>query len=453
MGVQKTKRKSGIVYRAYWKNPFTKKKEYGPWESEKADASKLDSLMGHRLKYEREYFQPQIEEGPANSDDLTVNEVCLAYMQGGEMTDSTRRDSWYHVKAVTPFLGDVFVSELDKKYMKALEKYLRVERELKQNTINRKVSIIRSALNWAAEEGLIEENPIDGYVCKRGKDKKFEPPTRKETEKLFQKASPHVRRAIIIGWHTGVRIGPSELLKMEWSRFITISVKEALPDYASAKVYQKAIYQWIADGLLAEKTLKRAGVLQWLEESDDALLIREDVVEHMGTAADKPVRGRFRIMAALKNDEMPWRELPIEGSILPMVIRWRDEDTESGIPWVIHFNGKRISTFKKAWKATKARAKVRDDIRPYDLRHAFITYALEQGADMKAVGKLAGHADETMILRRYQHVVGEMESDAAKAVPTLDTKEKKPKKRGTPKRHPSKNISTHFQGADKNNIQ
>lgn len=39
---------------------------------------------------------------------------------------------------------------------------------------------------------------------------------------------------------------------------------------------------------------------------------------------------------------------------------------------------------------------------------------------MKAVGKLAGHADETMILRRYQHVVGDMERDAAKAVPNLN---------------------------------
>lgn len=448
MGIAKTKRKSGItVYRATWTNPFTKKRERGPWQEDRNKAVELDSLIKHKLKFERDYFKPENYEEKA-SDELSVSEICLAYLEQGEMTDSTRTNNWYHFKSVSPFLGDVYISELDKGHMKALEKHLRIERGLKQNTINRKVSIVRSAFIWAEEEGVIESNPIDGYVCKRGKDKKFEPPTRDETEKLFQAASPHVRRCIIIGWHTGVRIGPSELLKMEWSRFTTTSAKEALPEYASTRAYQKILYQWIADKLMPEEALKQNGVLAWLNQNADGMLVRDDLIAKMDLLANLPVSGRFRIMAAQKNNDMPWRELPIEGEILTMVINWRDEDTQKGLPWVIHYKGKPIGTFKSAWKATKRRAKVRDDIRPYDLRHAFITYALEQGADMKAVGKLAGHADETMILRRYQHVVGEMERNAAKAVPTLDVSE-----RPSPKPHLSGTQTQQLDTADKKNIQ
>ena len=41
--------------------------------------------------------------------------------------------------------------------------------------------------------------------------------------------------------------------------------------------------------------------------------------------------------------------------------------------------------------------------RPYDLRHYFITKALEKGGDLKAFSEVVGSKPET-IMRHYQHV-------------------------------------------------
>lgn len=429
MAIQKTKRASGDTkFRACWRNPFTRKLEYGPWGSQDK-AEQLNELQKYRLKYERDHFRPVPVEA-FTSDELTISDICAAYNKYGELTDSTRQSDFYHLKAIDAFIGDLFISELTRKHMKGLEESLR-KKGNKQNTINRKVSIVRSALDWAADEarGLIPENPIEGYVCKRGKDKKFEPPTNEEAERVYTEAAPHIRRAIIIGWHTGVRIGESELFKMEWARFITRSVKDCLSDYASAQEYMEQIYQWMADKLLPPSAIEQSKIIEKLSKDRSALFVKNDIIEALGSMANMPVSGTFRIIAAQKNEDMPWREIPIEGEILNLVIAWKEQDLKAGTPWVIHYKGKQIGTMKTGWKAAKRRAEVRDDIRPYDLRHAFITYALAKGANMKAVGKLAGHADETMILRRYQHVIGGQEIEAAKAVPGLrrieKTKDKK----------------------------
>ena len=46
-------------------------------------------------------------------------------------------------------------------------------------------------------------------------------------------------------------------------------------------------------------------------------------------------------------------------------------------------------------------------IRPYDLRHRFVTSALEAGADIGALSDIVGSRPETL-RKHYQHVTREM---------------------------------------------
>lgn len=52
----------------------------------------------------------------------------------------------------------------------------------------------------------------------------------------------------------------------------------------------------------------------------------------------------------------------------------------------------------------------------HDLRHSYVTWQAEAGANVKAVAKIVGHADESTTFRIYQKVTAKMERDAAETV-------------------------------------
>lgn len=54
--------------------------------------------------------------------------------------------------------------------------------------------------------------------------------------------------------------------------------------------------------------------------------------------------------------------------------------------------------------------------RPHDLRHAFATYLLEEGVDVKVVQVLIGHASAAFTQDVYQHVGPELRREAARAI-------------------------------------
>ena len=43
-------------------------------------------------------------------------------------------------------------------------------------------------------------------------------------------------------------------------------------------------------------------------------------------------------------------------------------------------------------------------IRPYDLRHAYATYSIRSGADIKTSAEIMGHENARMLLETYEHV-------------------------------------------------
>ena len=56
------------------------------------------------------------------------------------------------------------------------------------------------------------------------------------------------------------------------------------------------------------------------------------------------------------------------------------------------------------------------DVRFYDLRHTAGSLALRQGMPLHAVSKMLGHSDPAMTLRRYAHVLEDMEDEGGRAM-------------------------------------
>ena len=59
------------------------------------------------------------------------------------------------------------------------------------------------------------------------------------------------------------------------------------------------------------------------------------------------------------------------------------------------------------------------NIRFHDLRHTTGTLALRQGMPLHAVSKMLGHSDPAMTLRRYAHVLDDMEDEGGRAMDNL----------------------------------
>ena len=216
MAIEKRKNKSGLTYRAYWRNPWTGKIEKGPARETLREARRDDSEIKHNLEYNPDYFRP--DDLPAPGHVHTLGHLSTLYLARPDLAPSTRKMDFYHFKTVSPSIGHIPANALTKDDLKEFEKMQR-DAGIKQNTIQRRISVVRAIINWAVEQGLIQENPVAGYRCKRGADEKLPPPSPAETRALIDAAPPHLMRAITLSYYFGVRVGESELLQLKWADF------------------------------------------------------------------------------------------------------------------------------------------------------------------------------------------------------------------------------------------
>ena len=122
--------------------------------------------------------------------------------------------------------------------------------------------------------------------------------------------------------------------------------------------------------------------------------------------------GRTLTVVSADKGGIPLRMVPLNRIILEYLDKWYEEDQESGMRYLVHYNGGRIGSIKKAWGAAKRRARVTRRMRMYDIRHSFATEALERGADLKSVSEIMGHATPDMTARVYQHVSSRLKRSA-----------------------------------------
>jgi integrase len=111
------------------------------------------------------------------------------------------------------------------------------------------------------------------------------------------------------------------------------------------------------------------------------------------------------------------RDIPLRRALLPIIHAWYDQDMARGIHHVIHWHGKSVQSIGKSWRHTLREAGIDRRIRPYDLRHAYATYSLAAGADLKTIADIMDHKDASMILKTYQHVLETQKRDAVETMP------------------------------------
>lgn len=202
-------RSRGNSHQVYWVNPITKKQD-GRSFNTLAEAREFDSQIKHRLKFDRESFKAGAPTGSVA--DLLDRYVAQAGMEDSSV--SSMKSFLITLKEAFP----VQVSEVNKAIVRQFFD-AQTEKGNKPTTIQRKFAVLRAAFNWAYERDEIQANPLAGIKTPKGRSERIAPPTIQEMRAIISVAPEGVKRAILVGLHMGVRMGPCELMKMKWSDY------------------------------------------------------------------------------------------------------------------------------------------------------------------------------------------------------------------------------------------
>lgn len=296
---------------------------------------------------------------------LTIAEVCQAYHQQHRVRSSTADTDFYRLdRVLIPALGAIPADALT---THQLHDYVRkrLKKGKQPSTIAREIVLLRAAMNWAMaqEPPLILKNVAAGYRVQGAKDAEVpSPPTIEEITRIIHHAPPHLVRALCLEWSLGLRPG-GETSRIRWSD-VDLSGGKILI-HSARKGGPVTRYVPIPD---REHSVLREQISRWMAED----------LETLGPA----------------------------GGDLGQIA-------------LVHYKLKPVESMKTSWATAKKKAGIVRKMRLYDLRHAMATYALEGGADLKAVSEILGHSRADTTLRFYQHVLKHQHRHVVNVIPAI----------------------------------
>jgi site-specific recombinase XerD len=303
---------------------------------------------------------------PARKVGPTLAELATDYAQRPDFNRNSRQNLlWRLASSILPLLGhrtamSLTARDLDR-YVAERRKPRRVSNHKRETVagyaiIAREITDILAILGWAADpqRRLIPAHPLRGYPKPKPPRPNIIPPSTDEIAAILAEAPDHLRRAITLSWYTGLRPGAVELLSLTWGR------------------WQRAA-------------------------------------------------GYLRVSSAHKGGP-ELRDVPVHPDLAERLAVWYDQDRpepdQPAAGPIIHWRGRPVRSLKSAWRGSLRRAGIDRPLRMYDLRHHFITRALEAGADIGALAGVVGSSPETL-RRHYQHVTTRLRRETVHLVPGL----------------------------------
>lgn len=197
-------------FQVYWNNPHTGKRESKTCAT-RQEAEKEDSLIKHRLKFERESFDKGGTEREKSI--VTLETIYMAYLKEKQFS---RRNLTSHLSAMRPILrlmGQTEIAEIDYQSLVKVKDAISAGCRASA-TAGKRLSNLRAVMRWGAEKGFLEMPRFPTLPAPHYE--KFIPPTPDELAAMLIVAPSHLQRVIILGSQCGVRVGPCELFSLTW---------------------------------------------------------------------------------------------------------------------------------------------------------------------------------------------------------------------------------------------
>ncbi len=200
-------RKNSPYFWMAFKFPGKKQIRISTGTADKKLAQKI--YIAKRSEYQKVDYE--FEREKIKLKDLMNKYLEIYYKPSRE----SNKNAIYIVKKIHEFFGEVFVNEVS---VDKIEEYRakRLGDGVKQSTVNRECSLLKSIFNRGIEWGKCKENPVSKikfYSEKEFRRTKFL--DKNEKIKLLNGCSLTVKRIVLTALLTGMREG--ELLNLKWS--------------------------------------------------------------------------------------------------------------------------------------------------------------------------------------------------------------------------------------------
>lgn len=328
----------------------------------KSDAQRwVDStIVEHRMS--SQYRPPSHEQLGA------FLERWLDETVAGNLRESTTDRYRLAARHIMRHLGSMPLSRIQSADVQNLQSRL-LKDGLAASTVKLVHVVLHRACEDAVTQGLLVVNPVTRVKAPMVKRKELTIPTIETAQTLLKAARHHRLYALwVLMASTGLRRG--EVVALKWSDV-----------------------DWSAQVLRVQRTVSRYGAKRRLEPPKTR--------SGMRTVALSPY-----LMAVLK-EHRDQQNL----DRLAAGLKWQEND------WIFTTrNGTWLSPHHlyQYFKALVRRAGVSSEIRLHDLRHAMATHWLAQGIPVKVVSERLGHANISITLEIYAHLLPNMQAGAAK---------------------------------------
>ncbi len=290
------------------------------------------------------------------------------------MRDTVRQrtyEGYEHMvkRHISPALGRVKLKSLTPAHVRALYRE-RLDSGLSARTVQYAHTTLNKALKQAVADGLIPRNAAASVKAPRPRRPEIKPLDREQVRALFDTVSGHRLEALyIVAVTAGLREG--ELLGLRWE----------------------------------DVDLER-GMLQVRRVLSEARSGR--IFEAPKSGKGRQIRLTQKATKALRVHRKRQLEERMEKAGL-----WQEQDlmfpSEVGTPLSAR-------NLQRQFKSVLKRAELPGTTRFHDLRHTCATLLLRQGVHVKYVQELLGHADVSLTLNVYSHVLPDMGDAAASAM-------------------------------------
>jgi integrase len=270
---------------------------------------------------------------------------------------------------IVPGLGRVKLKRLTPAHVRGLYRE-KLDAGLAPRTVQYTHTTLNKALKQAVADGLIPRNPAANVKAPRPRRSEVKPLSREQVNVLFEAATGHRLEALyVLAVTAGLREG--ELLALRWEdadlEASMLQVRRVLSEARSGRIFE------------APKSGKGRSV-RLTRKAIAALRVhrKRQLEERMARAG-------------------LWQE---QGLVFPSSV---------GTPLSAR-------NLQRHFKAMLERAGLPKSTRFHDLRHTCATLLLRQGVHAKYVQELLGHADISLTLNVYSHVLPDMGDAAAGAM-------------------------------------
>jgi integrase len=283
----------------------------------------------------------------------------------------------------------LFESPLDSITVAQIEQWRTKKKKdngVKASSLNRMITSLKSAINWAVKRGVIETNPIV----------KLESLSERDSVKKVRYLTDEERAGLMTALderETEIREGRDSHNK--WLKARKLQPLPRIGEGAFADYLKPLVILSLSTGIRRNSVLS----LEWRDVNftDRTIMVRA---------------------ATSKSDKQYY--VPLSDLALGTLSLWQKQSKHTA-PGNLVFpsprTGKKMDDCGNSWNALLKRARI-ENFRWHDMRHDFASQLVMGGIDLNTVRELMGHADLKMTLR-YAHLAPE---NKLQAVRILDKK-------------------------------